>query len=165
MVSVGEAMGVLGADVGAGAAAGALVGEEGEFGLAASAFGVMAPDTAEGAPLQEDGGADAGAVMDGEAFDVNQATFHRVVHKWPTDETKTIGEKRGSGRLKRQAPQAERVCVVRQSFENEDYLAKDSADYRGNQLARRSWLGKKRCVRLFSASRFGRLRRHRGAGG
>ena len=42
------------------------------------ALGIMAPQTAQGASAEKDGGADAVAVVDGKAFDLKNRCFHRA---------------------------------------------------------------------------------------
>lgn len=53
----------------------------GELRLSGEPFGVMAPKATEGTALQEYGGTDAVAVVDGEAFELDDRSVHRTPHR------------------------------------------------------------------------------------
>ncbi len=47
----------------------------------ALAFGVVAPKAAQGAAFEEDGGTDTGAIMNGEAFGVEDEACSHIIFK------------------------------------------------------------------------------------
>ena len=69
------------ADLLTGAAADAFYLCKQDFLLPVHGFGILAPEAAERAALQEKGGADTGAVVDCITFDVKNFSFHRTPHK------------------------------------------------------------------------------------
>ena len=71
--AIAHAVALPGAVLEAPATADAFVRREEEFLLVAMGLGVVAPEATQGAAFEEDGGADAGAVVDREFFDIEDS--------------------------------------------------------------------------------------------